>query len=1252
MARAAALALILPAPSLRAQIVINRVFIQGSTDASPAAASASPSEKTAVLLWNNQERLAGELVSATTDTLTWKSPLFTEPPEIGLRHLRRVDMPGGASAPDEPFALTMRDGSRLYGEVTEITQKTATLKSKRHGTLAVKREEISSLQRLSGEGIVHSGPVGLAGWAVDASQNSREPTSDAPVLLARKGGTLSTLYWNRSAHRPLDFPGDAKAAADIVDLEFRLRSTSRPEFRIVCRRNVPASGDKGSRQEELAIENWDDEIVLTRDDAYASVLQMDEKEREMQLRVLWDVAAGTALVFSAEGEKLGELAASPPPVAKPAGDSSTKRNITVSSRANTTVLANQLRIENKGPDLSLDFLRVRTRPPGGALPSKLEAGAPRVDLADGSSIAWKVLRAAPEGVTVADATAASRTLAWKEVHGITFHEDPPAHWEETTGLWFADGGFIEGSLRGIEKGVAIVHTRFADGPVSAQLDALRRMDLQLKRAGEPSLDAYDKLSTGGAFLHGTLEATGRTNPNWLLIGAVKSVCINHQREMEIIRHQPVDGKYPRSPALFFLSTGDVLPGTLQQVAGDTLEIESPLSAMRRLPVALLHGVQFAVKEVNPDGFADPRWRVMRGDAKSVRVRGSELSLEPGTAYGHPGILQADEVSFSLGYDSGAGMSALRLKMFTNGSDTASPSTNLLFANYGSQVYGGLESATQPGQMDDQFSLNLSDYGKPATLRLAWVGPQIECFVNGVSMRKMNIADRPRAGFGLVIEPAGLWGNSERPVTLSNFSVRLSPGAIPVPIVNPESKIHALTIPRFRRDDPPKHVLLAENGDLLRGEIEGLTPSHIAFRSGLESIRVPRDRVAAAVWPKKPRPEAVQDAKQLGLRDRVMESLGKSPMPNYGFTNSALRSVISIVQREAAGPTIDLPESLADKQVTVRFRGHSVATALQLICQAAGVSFRVVAEDRIVIEPPPAETQKIVTKVYWLKTDTFTDGKSAVEYLKNHGYTAGEDSAITYEPATALLTIRDAAGAFPRIEKAVDALSGGKPLTPTHYFELASGARFPLAVERFDPQEVIGRHPLAGAMRVPMTHLHAIRTTAPPDQDAALRAFADWELQIAPEPVLPETGGQSSPLLGKQAADFSLPLLAGGQFSLAAEKGKVIVLDFWATWCGPCVKALPELIAEMSALPPDKTRLIAVNQAESPDVVKKFMEARGWKLEVALDARQTAGKQYDADSLPHTVVIGQDGRIAWVKSGYSPSGAKECAAAVSKLLAPQ
>ena len=110
-----------------------------------------------------------------------------------------------------------------------------------------------------------------------------------------------------------------------------------------------------------------------------------------------------------------------------------------------------------------------------------------------------------------------------------------------------------------------------------------------------------------------------------------------------------------------------------------------------------------------------------------------------------------------------------------------------------------------------------------------------------------------------------------------------------------------------------------------------------------------------------------------------------------------------------------------------------------------------------------------------------------------------------------------------------------------------------------------------------------------------------------------------------------------------------MLDFWATWCGPCVKSLPGLIEAMSAFPEDRVKLIGVNQGEPPDLVKRFLETRNWKLNVAMDAQQSVARQYGVDGIPHTVIVGPDGKVAWVKTGYSPDGETEAANAVKKLL---
>jgi peroxiredoxin len=171
--------------------------------------------------------------------------------------------------------------------------------------------------------------------------------------------------------------------------------------------------------------------------------------------------------------------------------------------------------------------------------------------------------------------------------------------------------------------------------------------------------------------------------------------------------------------------------------------------------------------------------------------------------------------------------------------------------------------------------------------------------------------------------------------------------------------------------------------------------------------------------------------------------------------------------------------------------------------------------------------------------------------------------------------------------------------------------------RFDP-------PIAAAAFAfePPKDAKKVSDFGPPEETAA-----------AGEPGSPEK------LKGQAAPDFSLDLLGGGKMQLAQNKGKVVVLDFWASWCGPCVRALPS-ISEIAAAYKDKGVVVfALNQQEEADAVKKFLEAKKLALTVAMDAKGEAAKLFQVSGIPQTVIIDKEGKIAAVHVGYSP-GLKE------------
>lgn len=137
------------------------------------------------------------------------------------------------------------------------------------------------------------------------------------------------------------------------------------------------------------------------------------------------------------------------------------------------------------------------------------------------------------------------------------------------------------------------------------------------------------------------------------------------------------------------------------------------------------------------------------------------------------------------------------------------------------------------------------------------------------------------------------------------------------------------------------------------------------------------------------------------------------------------------------------------------------------------------------------------------------------------------------------------------------------------------------------------------------------------------------------------GGKSNPSLqpGAPAPDFALLLEDGSHLSLSDLHGRPVVINFWATWCGPCRLEMPELM-RTAVIDPNLV-LLAVNVQEGLDAVAPFADDFGMTTPVVLDSQGTLNELYGVRGLPTTYFIDNSGAISAVYSGpLTPSALKE------------
>ncbi|MDR1869382.1 MAG: TlpA family protein disulfide reductase [Treponema sp.] len=109
-------------------------------------------------------------------------------------------------------------------------------------------------------------------------------------------------------------------------------------------------------------------------------------------------------------------------------------------------------------------------------------------------------------------------------------------------------------------------------------------------------------------------------------------------------------------------------------------------------------------------------------------------------------------------------------------------------------------------------------------------------------------------------------------------------------------------------------------------------------------------------------------------------------------------------------------------------------------------------------------------------------------------------------------------------------------------------------------------------------------------------------------------------------DFTLPLSDGGKATLSSYKGKVVILNFWATWCPPCRAEMPSMETMYQHFNKQDLVMLAVDVGEDALIVKRFIHNGGYTFPVLLDSDKKVSSVYGINAIPTTYIIDREGMI--------------------------
>ncbi|SVE29308.1 uncharacterized protein METZ01_LOCUS482162, partial [marine metagenome] len=227
--------------------------------------------------------------------------------------------------------------------------------------------------------------------------------------------------------------------------------------------------------------------------------------------------------------------------------------------------------------------------------------------------------------------------------------------------------------------------------------------------------------------------------------------------------------------------------------------------------------------------------VLRTKDGNGEIKDAKVTLTRGDRLSHPTALGGGEVEFTVDMKGAPTWFEIRMRLFVEeAGESNSPALACRLLRSGTFFYcmGTTHQHNNRRRIDPNKA--------QAVIRIHNEDDQVFVHVNGEQLFSHKLRNgRPGRGIEFNLQNSNSTASS---VMLSKF--KSSSNAL---YMGKDTRVKLLTLPRLRKSNPPQHIIAATNGDLVRGELLGLTDKATRFRSKLREVQIPRERIAGIVW---------------------------------------------------------------------------------------------------------------------------------------------------------------------------------------------------------------------------------------------------------------------------------------------------------------------------------------------------------------------------------------------------------------------